>query len=176
MGVGWRGARAFGSRNQGSKPGKQSTEATRTRAGDAPYRMGNTGGEGKPACLVRGKFCPLDNTPRSLRVLRTRSWRRRTAHHCKGGGGAAWRARRGMSTNSLQKYKLVRRAGRTRHAARRTHTARRARSSHRCGAPQVFIGDQSVGKTSIISRFMYDQFDTHYASTIGACTARAVCS
>uniref|UniRef100_A0A7S0I5Y7 Uncharacterized protein n=1 Tax=Phaeocystis antarctica TaxID=33657 RepID=A0A7S0I5Y7_9EUKA len=42
-----------------------------------------------------------------------------------------------MSTNSLQKYKLV------------------------------FIGDQSVGKTSIISRFMYDQFDTHYASTIG---------
>jgi len=37
----------------------------------------------------------------------------------------------------------------------------------------VFIGDQSVGKTSIISRFMYDQFDTHYASTIGACTARA---
>ena len=79
-----------------------------------------------------------------------------------------------MSTNSLQKYKLVRRAGRTRHAARRTHTARRARSSHQCGAPQVFIGDQSVGKTSIISRFMYDQFDTHYASTIGACTARAV--
>ena len=31
----------------------------------------------------------------------------------------------------------------------------------------VFIGDQSVGKTSIISRFMYDTFDTHYASTIG---------
>ena len=31
----------------------------------------------------------------------------------------------------------------------------------------VFIGDQSVGKTSIISRFMYDQFDNHYASTIG---------
>jgi len=39
----------------------------------------------------------------------------------------------------------------------------------RCAA-QVFIGDQSVGKTSIISRFMYDQFDTHYASTIGAPT------
>ncbi|KAL3897627.1 MAG: hypothetical protein SGPRY_013015, partial [Prymnesium sp.] len=31
----------------------------------------------------------------------------------------------------------------------------------------VFIGDQSVGKTSIISSFMYDTFDSHYASTIG---------
>jgi len=31
----------------------------------------------------------------------------------------------------------------------------------------VFIGDQAVGKTSIISRFMYDTFDNHYASTIG---------
>ena len=31
----------------------------------------------------------------------------------------------------------------------------------------VFIGDQSVGKTSIISSFMYDTFDAHYASTIG---------
>ena len=40
---------------------------------------------------------------------------------------------------------------------------------------QVFIGDQSVGKTSIISRFMYDQFDTHYASTIGTCTVGPVC-
>tara|TARA_B100000780_G_C20799496_1_gene317530 strand:- start:195 stop:377 length:183 start_codon:yes stop_codon:yes gene_type:complete len=40
---------------------------------------------------------------------------------------------------------------------------------------KVFIGDQSVGKTSIISRFMYDQFDTHYASTIGTCTVGPVC-
>ena len=31
----------------------------------------------------------------------------------------------------------------------------------------VFIGDQSVGKTSIISRFQYDTFDTHYQTTIG---------
>ena len=31
----------------------------------------------------------------------------------------------------------------------------------------VFIGDQSVGKTSIISSFMYATFDAHYASTIG---------
>lgn len=44
-----------------------------------------------------------------------------------------------------------------------------------CSAPQkplrkyklVFIGDQAVGKTSIISRFMYDTFDNHYSSTIG---------
>eukprot|EP01101_Sappina_pedata_P002509 TRINITY_DN12744_c0_g1_i1.p1 TRINITY_DN12744_c0_g1~~TRINITY_DN12744_c0_g1_i1.p1 ORF type:complete len:229 (-),score=60.99 TRINITY_DN12744_c0_g1_i1:101-760(-) len=31
----------------------------------------------------------------------------------------------------------------------------------------VFLGDQSVGKTSIISRFMYDTFDSTYQATIG---------
>jgi len=31
----------------------------------------------------------------------------------------------------------------------------------------VFLGDQSVGKTSIITRFMYDTFDTRYQATIG---------
>ncbi|KAK1421521.1 hypothetical protein QVD17_23931 [Tagetes erecta] len=31
----------------------------------------------------------------------------------------------------------------------------------------VFLGDQSVGKTSIITRFMYDKFDTAYQATIG---------
>eukprot|EP00698_Gefionella_okellyi_P005699 TRINITY_DN15164_c0_g1_i1.p1 TRINITY_DN15164_c0_g1~~TRINITY_DN15164_c0_g1_i1.p1 ORF type:complete len:231 (-),score=27.15 TRINITY_DN15164_c0_g1_i1:220-891(-) len=31
----------------------------------------------------------------------------------------------------------------------------------------VFLGDQSVGKTSIITRFMYDTFDNNYQATIG---------
>lgn len=31
----------------------------------------------------------------------------------------------------------------------------------------VFLGDQSVGKTSIITRFMYDKFDQTYQPTIG---------
>lgn len=31
----------------------------------------------------------------------------------------------------------------------------------------VFLGDQSVGKTSIITRFMYGTFDTAYQATIG---------
>lgn len=31
----------------------------------------------------------------------------------------------------------------------------------------VFLGDQGVGKTSIITRFMYDSFDCHYQATIG---------
>jgi Ras-related protein Rab-6A len=31
----------------------------------------------------------------------------------------------------------------------------------------VFLGDQSVGKTSIIHRFIYDQFDDNYQATIG---------
>lgn len=31
----------------------------------------------------------------------------------------------------------------------------------------VFLGEQSVGKTSLLSRFMYDSFDTQYRATIG---------
>merc|ERR1712130_407521 len=31
----------------------------------------------------------------------------------------------------------------------------------------VFLGDESVGKTSIITRFMYDHFDDSYQATIG---------
>lgn len=31
----------------------------------------------------------------------------------------------------------------------------------------VFLGEQSVGKTSLITRFMYDSFDTSYQATIG---------
>ncbi|KAF6004788.1 hypothetical protein CCYA_CCYA03G1052 [Cyanidiococcus yangmingshanensis] len=31
----------------------------------------------------------------------------------------------------------------------------------------VFLGDQAVGKTSIITRFMYDKFDNSYQATIG---------
>ncbi|KAI9113975.1 hypothetical protein K1719_015226 [Acacia pycnantha] len=31
----------------------------------------------------------------------------------------------------------------------------------------VFLGDQLVGKTSIITRFMYEKFDTNYQATIG---------
>uniref|UniRef100_A0A7N2LG94 Uncharacterized protein n=1 Tax=Quercus lobata TaxID=97700 RepID=A0A7N2LG94_QUELO len=31
----------------------------------------------------------------------------------------------------------------------------------------VFLGDKSVGKTSIITRFMYDKFDNTYLATIG---------
>lgn len=31
----------------------------------------------------------------------------------------------------------------------------------------VFLGDQAVGKTSIITRFMYDKFDNNYQATIG---------
>ena len=31
----------------------------------------------------------------------------------------------------------------------------------------VFLGDQSVGKTAIITRFMYDEFDDKYQATVG---------
>ena len=31
----------------------------------------------------------------------------------------------------------------------------------------VFLGDQGVGKTSIILRFMHDSFDPNYQATIG---------
>ena len=35
-------------------------------------------------------------------------------------------------------------------------------SANAFAALQVFLGDQSVGKTSIITRFMYDKFDNTY--------------
>ena len=31
----------------------------------------------------------------------------------------------------------------------------------------VFLGDQGVGKTSIITRFMYDSFDKNYQARLG---------
>eukprot|EP00002_Diphylleia_rotans_P011426 TRINITY_DN2260_c0_g1_i3.p1 TRINITY_DN2260_c0_g1~~TRINITY_DN2260_c0_g1_i3.p1 ORF type:complete len:120 (-),score=27.91 TRINITY_DN2260_c0_g1_i3:749-1108(-) len=31
----------------------------------------------------------------------------------------------------------------------------------------VFVGDQSVGKTSLITRFAYNRFDTNYQATVG---------
>lgn len=31
----------------------------------------------------------------------------------------------------------------------------------------IFIGDPSVGKTSVITRFLYGAFDTHYQATVG---------
>ncbi|KAJ2629852.1 Ras- protein Rab-6B, partial [Coemansia sp. RSA 1287] len=31
----------------------------------------------------------------------------------------------------------------------------------------VFLGEQGAGKTSVITRFMYDTFDTTYQATIG---------
>lgn len=31
----------------------------------------------------------------------------------------------------------------------------------------VFLGDQSTGKTSLITRFMFDSFDANYQATIG---------
>ena len=34
----------------------------------------------------------------------------------------------------------------------------------------VFLGDQSVGKTSIITRFMYDKFDSTYQVSVPAST------
>ena len=37
----------------------------------------------------------------------------------------------------------------------------------------VFLGDQSVGKTSIITRFMYDKFDSTYQVRAGGLRVRA---
>lgn len=54
----------------------------------------------------------------------------------------------------------------------RPSSAKRTNSASSSLAPLakyklVFLGDQSVGKTSIITRFMYDNFDRHYQATIG---------
>jgi Ras-related protein Rab-6A len=39
----------------------------------------------------------------------------------------------------------------------------------------VFLGEQSVGKTSLLSRFMYDSFDAQYKATIGIDFMSKVC-
>lgn len=33
----------------------------------------------------------------------------------------------------------------------------------------VFLGEQSVGKTSLITRFMYDSFDNTYQGCLSGC-------
>ncbi|KAH7626062.1 ras family-domain-containing protein [Sordaria sp. MPI-SDFR-AT-0083] len=40
----------------------------------------------------------------------------------------------------------------------------------------VFLGEQSVGKTSLITRFMYDSFDNMYQATIGIDFLSKACS
>ncbi|CAA7025245.1 unnamed protein product [Microthlaspi erraticum] len=42
-----------------------------------------------------------------------------------------------------------------------------ATGSHLPNYKLVFLGDQSVGKTSIITCFMYGSFDANYQATIG---------
>ena len=59
----------------------------------------------------------------------------------------------------LAKYKLVR-AVPVRGQSGRASVPSRLISSY--PSSQVFLGDQSVGKTSIITRFMYDKFDNTY--------------
>ena len=41
---------------------------------------------------------------------------------------------------------------------------------------QVFLGDQSVGKTSIITRFMYDKFDNTYQVRVGSGRCNRQCT
>lgn len=81
------------------------------------------------------------------------------------------------TTSPLAKYKLVGgvdrpgnlrtplraspwRQGRAASAGHQTHT--KNVNPVPTTQPQVFLGDQSVGKTSIITRFMYDKFDNTY--------------
>ena len=78
------------------------------------------------------------------------------------------------TTSPLAKYKLVR-LGLLRPAPARACAVGGLQTRLDCFAPpcmrrcgQVFLGDQSVGKTSIITRFMYDKFDNTYQ--VGALT------
>lgn len=64
----------------------------------------------------------------------------------------------------LAKYKLVGLFGASSWPAAAAHRSPDA-LPHLMGAThllQVFLGDQAVGKTSIITRFMYDKFDNTY--------------
>ena len=79
------------------------------------------------------------------------------------GGGAGRRlcagARRRFRVASLSRS---RRGGAARRVVRRALAARASRRYK-----LVFLGDQGVGKTCIINRFVYDSFDRNYQATIG---------
>jgi len=64
------------------------------------------------------------------------------------------------SVSPLAKYKLVRMAAI--HLLLICISDRQQSLDHVDVPSQVFLGDQSVGKTSIITRFMYDKFDNTY--------------
>lgn len=63
------------------------------------------------------------------------------------------------TVSPLAKYKLV---GGSKEPARAACLLIHQNRSVRVVLVQVFLGDQSVGKTSIITRFMYDKFDNTY--------------
>ncbi len=67
----------------------------------------------------------------------------------------------GATTSPLAKYKLVRQGSSVGELSL-AHFAPCSAATAACTALQVFLGDQSVGKTSIITRFMYDKFDNTY--------------
>ena len=79
------------------------------------------------------------------------------------GGGAGRRlcagGRRRFRVASLSRS---RRGGAARRVVRRALAARASRRYK-----LVFLGDQGVGKTCIINRFVYDSFDRNYQATIG---------
>jgi hypothetical protein len=67
------------------------------------------------------------------------------------------------TTTPLAKYKLVRHSWREQTlGACAMRAVAQDLVSHACFFSQVFLGDQCVGKTSIITRFMYDKFDNVY--------------
>jgi len=69
-------------------------------------------------------------------------------------------AAQGSMVSPLAKYKLVWACSPEGQACGVVQHIKRLMRNH--AWPQVFLGDQSVGKTSIITRFMYDKFDNTY--------------
>ena len=77
-------------------------------------------------------------------------------------GRAAGAMASGATVSPLAKYKLVRHETVLSGSASPDLTVdKKIVQAHDVQA-QVFLGDQSVGKTSIITRFMYDKFDNTY--------------
>ena len=74
----------------------------------------------------------------------------------------------GSTVSPLAKYKLVSRTPRCQCSREKAPDL---------GLPgQVFLGDQSVGKTSIITRFMYDKFDNTYQASQCTATVLPACA
>jgi Ras-related protein Rab-6A len=162
--------------SRASRASSTAARASRAARAFAPVRTSSVVHES----IARRRALKSAATRREIQISTSRPcWGRRPKRDARAAAMSATRA----GVTPLPKYKLVFLGVRARGASiatRATNDAMKRRSGQRAGrtsretttddrsnALERAAQDQSVGKTSIISRFMYDKFDNSYQATIG---------